>query len=190
MYINLLTFIIGVLVFLAGCSNNNWNKNHNHLEVATINANLAIYYLGNKLPHIAKYKAIKSINLEPRLPIANLAMAYYLAYVKENNFAEKYFLAAIKYSRNSAKYLHAYGDFICENNIYADNTLNLAMEKFNLAAKHIGYVDIASLYASMACCCAKYNLKQSAKLYLSKAIAHNYTNKEKIKNISILIIED
>lgn len=183
--IKLLTLIMLCFLFIPGCYKQQLPaRTNNTKSVAEINAYLAIYYLDNQLVDLAKYKAIKALNIQPHLPLANLAMARYLAHVEEYKTSEKYFLTAIKNSNQNAKFLHAYGSFICEYNI---NDFNIAIRYLKLAEEQLEYLQMADLYASISLCYAKNNFFLEARSYLDKAIAHKYNDTVIIQKIKHLI---
>ncbi|EKE01148.1 MAG: hypothetical protein ACD_21C00204G0008 [uncultured bacterium] len=164
--VRLVTFLITIQLFSAGCSLNP-NTKYN-IEAANINAKLGIAYLQQNRTDIAKNKLLLALKQAPNDAKVHDSLGYFFAHTGEPTLAEKHYLYALKYANEKGIVWQSYGDFLYQQNRYKE-----ALKYFLLATKDVNYLYVARAYACASDAALKLKQNNLSRRYHQEALLHD-----------------
>lgn len=136
-------------------------------EIATVNVRLGLAYLQQDHVDRAKTKLFTAIKADPKLALANGAMAYFYEKTGDSALAEKYYKNAIHYAKHGAgAERNNYGAYLCRDKRYEEAEAN-----FNRAVNDRHYIRAAEAYENAGLCAMEIAQTTKAQAYFKQAIA-------------------
>jgi type IV pilus assembly protein PilF len=180
------------LLLLQGCQINSEEKakkveqNLKRSNAAAYNIQLGLGYLQKGNRPRAKKKLLKALELSPKSPEANAAMAYYMEKTGDVNEATLFYKKALALAPTSGAQLNNYGAFLCHHGSYQD------AESYFLKAVHdVNYIHTAGAYENAGLCAAAIPNYAKAENYFLKALEQDPRRKQSlIELVSVQIKQD
>ncbi|WP_242604226.1 type IV pilus biogenesis/stability protein PilW [Legionella beliardensis] len=184
-------FLLGLLL-LQGCQINT-EDNAKKAEQATKRSNTAAYNIQLGLGYLqkgnrprAKKKFLKALELSPKSPEANAALAYYMEKTGNLNEAKAFYKKALTLAPTSGAQLNNYGTFLCRNGSYQE-----AEGYFLKAANNVNYIHTAGAYENAGLCASAIPDDTKAENYFLKALEQDPRRKQSlIELVSIQLKHD
>ncbi|WP_165482759.1 type IV pilus biogenesis/stability protein PilW [Legionella gresilensis] len=170
-----------ILVGLQGCQINSEEKAEKALQVtkrnntAAYNIQLGLGYLQKGNRPRAKKKLLKALELSPKSPEANAAMAFYMEKTGEINEAKVFYKKALALAPDSGVQLNNYGTFLCRIGSYQE-----AENYFLKAVNDVKYIHTSGAYENAGLCAAAIPDYEKAENYFLKALEQDPGRKQSL----------
>ena len=138
----------------------------NNPKAAHYNVELGLGYLKQGNTIRAKEKLLWALKQDPRSPVVQDAMGYFLETTGELKQAAIYYHRAVQLAPRSGAAQNNYGTFLCRVGRYPES-----IQYFLAAAQDPSYLHTALAYENAAKCALKIPDKKLAQLYFAKAKA-------------------
>ncbi len=179
--------VVFMLLALAlfGCGAKKQDKRHDHQvekevpvkpdfhKAAMLNIEMGQSYLAQGYVSRAKQKFVHALELQPKLPEAHSAIAYFYETVGDLDEAEKHHNSAVTFGTGKGRFYNNYGTFLCRQKRFKE-----ADRAFNNALKDKQYIKTAEVYENAGLCALQHADNSKAYEYLKSAVKHdpNRTN--------------
>lgn len=164
--------LMSLILSLSSCtlpgSNNYRSPNIDYKKAALLNVELGKHYLAQGYTERAKKKFLHALDLMPNLAESHGGMGHFWEVVGEDKEAEKHYKKSINLGKGKGGFYNQYAVFLCDKNRYKE-----ANKYFLLAINDKTYTKTAEVYNNAGICALKYNDKQQAEQYFTKALNHD-----------------
>ncbi|WP_419418685.1 type IV pilus biogenesis/stability protein PilW [Legionella sp. D16C41] len=159
------------LLELQGCQINTQEKaeqtqqTNKRNNTAAYNIQLGLGYLQQDNRPRAKRKFLKALELSPKSPEANAAMAFYMEKTGNLDEAKTFYKKALTLAPENGAQLNNYGAFLCRIGSYQE-----AENYFIKAVNDVNYINTAGAYENAGLCAAAIPDEKKAEHYFLRAL--------------------
>lgn len=137
-------------------------------RAAMLNIEMGQAYLAQGQITRAKQKFVHALELQPKLPEAHSAIAYFYESVGDIPEAEKHHADAIRYGTGKGRYYNNFGTFLCRQKRFKE-----ADRAFNQALKDKHYIKTAEVLENAGLCALQAPENSKAYEYLRNAVKND-----------------
>ena len=177
--------IIGLLL-LQSCQHNGPAIQHTDKvpklsDAARYNAQLGLAYLKQGNRSLAKHKLLLALSQDPKAPVVNSAMGYFMEKSNEVVKARQYYQKAMAVDPKAGSQLNNYGAFLCRQGHYRQ-----AERYFLKAVSDNNYEHTAGAYENAGLCVLVIPDKYKAIEYFKKALEQDPMREQSLYELVML----
>lgn len=137
-------------------------------KAAMLNIEMGQAYLAQGQLSRAKQKFVHALELQPKMPEAHSAIAYFYETVGDVDEAAKHHAQAINFGNGKGRFYNNYGTYLCRQKRFKE-----ADRAFNNALKDKQYIKTAEVYENAGICALQQPDEDKAYQYLKTAIKND-----------------